>query len=451
METSLQSFVAALYDEHLSEASFLYDQCRVVMGDPHLPWTAVADFQDRLEAHLDALVLGGDLALRLARQRATEGDAGDLFAAACVCCRAMNGQLLAELFRTLDLADPARSRALTDALKLDMPDEWADYCVNALERAETALVPILAVAAAYRRLSIGPILQRCLPAAAEPVLPSLLWSVGRAWEETSSSVLRELVHSEVAAVAVAAARAGLRGHDYQIYEENLASTRAGRGDAIAIGLAGGPRATAPLVNMLERADAANDAAMALGLLGDLSAVRPLMQLLTVEEFAGSAAEALVVITGAQIMEEAVLVDDMSEEEMFPNEVEAFRTTGSLPRRPDGEPFGTKVRRVTRDPARWQGWLTQNASRFRQGNRYRFGKLCTPRVLLDCLQSEGYPKSYRPWAADELLIRYGIDLPFESDMPVARQMRILNEAAATVDRATRQFESGQWYFAGQPVA
>jgi len=206
-----------------------------------------------------------------------------------------------------------------------------------------------------------------------------------------------------------------------------------------------------LVEGLEDCSRVDETVMALALLGDLSAVRPLVGLLTRPEAAGVAADALQVITGASLFETVVVAEELSEDEMLPHELAAFRETGELPRRPDGEPFGARVRRVSRDPAVWADWLKANAQRFARGYRYRFGEPCTPRVLLDCLSSETFPKSYRPWLAEELLIRYGIDLPFEADMRVGEQSRVLAAAAARIEAASARFEPGRWYFAGQLIS
>jgi hypothetical protein len=193
-----------------------------------------------------------------------------------------------------------------------------------------------------------------------------------------------------------------------------------------------------------------DILISLGLLGDLSAVRPLVDLLSNEKLAGAAAEALDVITGASPFEDVVVPEEMSEDELFPSELEALRATSELPRRVDRQPLSTRVRRLSRDPAVWNEWLRSNSSRFPEGRRYRSGAPCTPQVLLDCLRSETFPKSYRRWVGEELLIRYGFDLPFEPDMPVVQQRRVLEGAAAKIAEMTATFAPGHWYFAAQRV-
>ncbi len=76
MITSMQSFRSKLYLEHLEEASFLFDQ-RINLRRISLhPWEDLAELEERLEAHIDALVVGGALATEVCRVRWREGDEG---------------------------------------------------------------------------------------------------------------------------------------------------------------------------------------------------------------------------------------------------------------------------------------------------------------------------------------------------------------------------------------
>ena len=207
---------------------------------------------------------------------------------------------------------------------------------------------------------------------------------------------------------------------------------------------------AVLIPALGNAKELPEIVTAVGLLGDLSAVRPLVELLSVEEVAELAAEALYVIVGARLFEEVLVPDPVSEDEMLEQEIAEYQETGELPRRPDGEPFGTRVRRLARDPEVWSDWLSGNASGFVAGQRYRLGEPCTPRLLLDCLRDETFPKRYRPWVAEELQIRYRVDLPFEVDMFVVEQRRVLDAAVAAMAGKPVEFEPGQWHFAAHPT-
>jgi len=445
-----REFLIDLYREHLEEASFLVEQRRHLLTDDELPWVQLAEFEDRLEAHLDALVVGGELALEACRAAAADGDPGQLFAAVTVFCRLERAPLLAHVLKVVDLTDADRTAALSEALRYELPVAWRDHCSRAIEQGDDRLVPILAEAMAYRRLRIETSLLPRLSTAPRTALPSLLWCLGRTPAAASVSAVRELIQSDDPATAEAAVRAGLRLRDQPTFH-TLTAARGDHHDPIALGLAGGPQMVRALLEALNSSEPTPDVLTGLALLGDLSAVRPLADCLSIEALAGSAAEALRVITGAPLVEDAIILDEISEEEMLPHELAVYRETGERPRRADGQAFGTNVGRVSRDPAVWQDWLNKNASRFIRGRRYRFGECCSPRVLLDCLQSEVFPKSYRPWVAEELLIRYDIDLSFEADMFVIEQRRVLDAARARIEATSGAFESGQWYFGGHLIS
>ena len=71
MTQTILDFETELYQEHLEEASFLYEQRLTLFDDPEITWLDIEDFEERFEAHIDALVVGEELALK-------ERDLGDL-------------------------------------------------------------------------------------------------------------------------------------------------------------------------------------------------------------------------------------------------------------------------------------------------------------------------------------------------------------------------------------
>ena len=95
--TLMRVFERGLHAEHLEEVSFLYEQRLGQLKNPAMAWSGLAEIEDRIEAHLDALVVGGELALEVCRERAAQGDFGELFAAVSVFCRSQRPPLLARL------------------------------------------------------------------------------------------------------------------------------------------------------------------------------------------------------------------------------------------------------------------------------------------------------------------------------------------------------------------
>ena len=52
MATSYRTFLIQLYEEYLEEASALYEQRRTLYTNPEITWREVAEFENRLEAHV---------------------------------------------------------------------------------------------------------------------------------------------------------------------------------------------------------------------------------------------------------------------------------------------------------------------------------------------------------------------------------------------------------------
>ena len=122
----------------------------------------------------------------------------------------------------------------------------------------------------------------------------------------------------------------------------------------------------------------------------------------------------------------------------------------MPIKPDGEPFGESIRRLSQNPKDWENWLRENKSRFNPAYRYRLGKPYSPACLLETLMSETSPYRARQLAIEELKIRYNADFPIEADMPVVIQEKILPEIAQWVQSNAARFQPGVWYYAGRPL-
>lgn len=448
MDTSLRQFRIGLYEEHLEEAAFLYDQCRALARRADVAWRRLQDFEERLEAHLDALIVGEALALEICRKRAVEGEPGELFAAVCVFCRNAESSLLAAVLRELDHGNPQRVQAVFDALKLEMPDGWQEHCVRAVAGGRGPIVSLLARVIGYRRVQSADVLASALTQAGAQEQPSLLWAIGKVRGGATPDAVSAFLQSPDAAVRAAALRAALRMQDRSA-AEGLAALGA-QAPSLEAGLAGDRAIAASLLPALRGAETPRDVIVALGLIGDLSAVRPLLELLKVAELATLVAQTLYVITGADLFATTLIADDMDEDEMFEHEREEFRRTGAMPLRADGKPFGENVSQLSTDARVWSNWLQGNSGRFTGGRRYRLGQPYGPATLFACLDSETYPKIYRDLVTEELLIRYGLDLPLETDMRVQKQTWYLERAREWIAQAARTVEPGRWYLGGRLI-
>jgi hypothetical protein len=69
-------------------------------------------------------------------------------------------------------------------------------------------------------------------------------------------------------------------------------------------------------------------------------------------------------------------------------------------------------------------------------------------VLENLTSPLSTNQVRCWAAEELAIRYGWDMVFETDMTVSKQQVILTQVASWVASQESTYIAGRWYFAGK---
>jgi uncharacterized protein (TIGR02270 family) len=449
MTQTMSDFATGLYEEHLEEASFLYEQRLSLFDDPEITWKDIEDFEERFEPHIDGLVVGEDLALDVCKQQAKEGDFGELHAAIRVFCRQNQKELVLWVLEELDPEDAEKIQAVSDALKHELPLSWQNEFIQMLSKGDPKLTLISAKLVGYQRLPAGKELLQALQRNNSESLSTLIWVLGRLREKDARALLifKNYLQHEEESVRPATALALLRIGDLQTLDHCLRSAHSENWPLLPLGL-GGNRSIVPV--LLKRASddkASADCLTALGLLGDISAIEPLLNHLTNAELAEFAATSLNLITGAEIYEEVFIPEEIWEDELFEEELEKFKQ-GQVPTRPDGQPFGITITRLSQKPEDWQKWWAENRSRFDPGIRYRNGKPYSPACLLENLESAKSPRQVRQLAYEELVIRYGIDFPFETDMFVAQQKQAMAKYAEWIKANGSRFHVGEWYFAGQ---
>ncbi len=442
------TFRKELYLEHLEEASFLYEQRLSLLEDPELTWRDLHDFEERFEAHIDALVLGEELALAVCRQQAAEGDFGELHAAVRVFCRQDRLDLLDEVFEGLDGEDEERVAAVADALCHELPEKWQASIEKKLKEGNPTFVRIVARVIGYRRIGLSSALADALPQVEKAVIPDVLWSLGRLRDSSARPLLyKTYLQHEAEDIQAAAALALLRiGEPAAIrYSSDVARRRPWA--LLPVGLSGGRAHLGLLMDVAASEAVSSECMLALGLLGEISAVEPLLYHLSDESMAADAAVAMYLITGAELFEEVFVPEAIDEDELFEDELERLQSQENevaelVQQR------GTTITRLSQDPETWREWWRTNKARFKSGMRYRIGRPYGPDVLLQNLTSEQSPRLVRRLAAEELVTRYGCDVAFESDMFVARQMQAFAGIESWLERHSGKFEAGRFFVAGE---
>jgi uncharacterized protein (TIGR02270 family) len=442
---TLRQFSVGLYREHLEESSFLYAQRLARVRDPEVRWPDLRDLEERLDAHIDALVIGGELAAQICR---APGDPGETHAALSVFCREDLKTDAFALLNELDPADEPAVGAASSALRSEAGAGWRDDLLRCLQPNKPNLVPVLAQVAGFRRYPCEELLARTLSASPVFGTADLAWALGRVGTRRSVPLLFSLLESADARICEAATIALLRLGEDAALERSiaLAPTQAWARRVLAI--AGDSRAVNVLLEQLENAPADEDTVIGLGLLGHLSAVAPLLRLLEDDGLWAQAAVALNTITGANLYTEHFVPDTFDPDELLDEERQAFDKDGTLPTR-NGEPYGNWVRGPLRDPVRWREWLEQNKHRFSRDRPWRMGEPYGPSALLRSLRSPAAPYAVRAATCNELVARFGLDVPFEVELRVPQQMTFLGRIETWISAQSNRFEPGRWYFAGRP--
>jgi len=446
MSVTIQEFYIELYQEFLEEASFLHDQRLSLFNDPEVAWPEIADFEERFEALIDGLVVGDTMALAVCRQQAMAGDTGELHAAVRVFCRQGRLDLLEELISELDQADAGRIQAIGEALQQELPEGWEKDMVQMLAKAEEPAATIAAAVIGYRRIPATTELAAALKKGSHGANDVILWAIGRIRDPSAAGVLLDLVKSDED-LAPEAALALIRMGDIEILNASLQAAGQKQWPVLVLGLCGGPTAVSRLMRKAsEKAD--TDLPLALGLMGDISAIDLLVSFLIREETASNAALALSLITAADVYENVFIPEETDEAELFPEEIQKLRAGEPLHK--PGQKPGTTTATLSRNPVVWQGWWAENRNRFVAGVRYRGGRPCSPVSLIESLSSPSSPRLIRPLAYEELVIRYGVDFHFETDLVVDRQNAIIAKYTEWAKSNSPQFSEGQWYYATHPV-
>lgn len=442
---TLRQFSVGLYREHLEEGSFLYEQRLAQLRNPEVRWPDLRAVEERLEAHIDALVVGGDLAVEICQ---APGDPGETHAALCVFCRE---DLKTDAFALLNALDPADEQALSAAslaLRFEARAGWRDDLLRCLQSNKPNLVPLLAQVAGFRRYACEELLASTLSASPAFGTADLAWALGRVGTGRSVRLLFSLLDSDDARICEAAAVALLRLGEQAALDRALSLAPTHAWARRVLGIAGDSKSVDVLLEQLESATADEDTVLALGLLGDLSAVAPLLRLLADDGLWAQAAAALNTITGANLYAEHFLPDTFDPDELLDEERQAFEKDGTLPTR-NGEPYGNWVRAPLRDSVRWREWLEVNKHRFSRDQRWRMGEPYGPSALVSSLRSPDSPYAVRAATCNELVARFGLDVPFEVDLRVRQQMRFLAKIETWISAQSNRFEPGRWYFAGRP--
>lgn len=424
MSKSMRHFRIELYEEHLAEGSFLREQRTALIGDESIAWPDLRPFEQRLDAHLDALVAGGDLALQTCIAATGGSDPHELFCAIGVICRAHRVDLLAAALARFDWNDLGKVEALRAALERELPRQWSGFVESALASENEVLVQVISQVCGSRRIFAVPALRAALVSCPGAVT-QILRALGRLGAADALVDMKARSIDERPEIRAAALEALLLlGHPEVIpvchFEAN-SQPWARR----LLGLGGSRASNEVLMRIAQTGQVDAECLLAMGLLGDLRCLPTLHACLQEASLRAIAALAMHWITGAMLFGEVFRAEEVKEEELFDGERRRWLSSGEPPRRADGQPYGTAANQLSTDPDLWKEWLGENVDRFNPSTRYRKGRPFAFEAILSDLQNPATDRRLRSLEALELPIRMGCGFAAEVDAYVGQQIVALS--------------------------
>ncbi len=254
----------------------------------------------------------------------------------------------------------------------------------------------MAVTAGYRRLPVAlQLVERVKKLQGAEVLP-YIEALGRLRDPSTAMLLFRFMQQRAEAeVQRAAAIAALRIGSPQALPllEQAAGGEAWARVPLALAASAG---SAPLLLKAAREDPCDDSLLALGLLGDVAATPLLVTALLDPKSASSAALALYLITGARLADANV-------------------DPASAPG-------------ISQSPELWGAFLRDHVKETAGKGLHRLGEPYTAKTLLRCLGDQWLPLDVRRLVADEVAIRFRVDVAYAPDMLAHEQVAGLSKLA-----------------------
>jgi uncharacterized protein (TIGR02270 family) len=365
-----------IYEEHLDEAAFLWGQWeRAMVAANYVLDEVIAGPEERLLAHLDGLVLGGQrVADNLLIPALADEDAGKVFGAAWTLLQAEDADHLDLVVGQLPKAEPPAFAALARALELctrqDLVKRMGGLWDTGDSRTRGALLDILAP---RDPAWAGARLERCLATLDFVMQSAALRALRVTKDRTLGGYVGEALASPDGAVRQEAIATG---HVMQMSaaldlcrREASTAGESCRLPLALLALGGLPADRALVVSRMAVPDARKYALWALGFFGDVETVERLLDLLDDEGSARIAGESLSAITGIAIdgpMAKAGVTKGPGVEDVQPDDP----VPDALPEDLLRTPAAAAVRK----------WWDNARTNFEPGARYLFGKAISPGTL-----------------------------------------------------------------------
>jgi uncharacterized protein (TIGR02270 family) len=411
-------------EEHFAEAAFLWSQWERALQSPAFELSETADLEERLLAHLDGLVLGGEAVAAELLLPALEADEAGRISAAAFALLAGNGKpQLEEALGVLDGGDALQRASVGRALGLSEREG-----LEALLRKRLTADDVALRTATFQVLSFR---------AAVPTETRVEWlyrddagQVIAALQDASplsrdavQAILPQLLVDSRPGVREAAIMAGLVSGARAAWKACRKVAEDGgegrRQCLVALALGGEEKDAEWMAGLLREEELRADVLWALGFTGQAVAAEACLPCMDDETVAALAGEAFSAITGLKLEGKYQRPAEDEEEEALIPLAEEDLDADLEPRPEDSLPL-PRTEAV-------EGWWQKTRKDFERGARYVRGKKTGAGELLDALKRE--PMRRRPVHALELAIRTRGAHPLQTRAFTRRQLAEWDKALA----------------------
>lgn len=393
----MMTILQPILEQHISEAGFLWGQRGFAVVWPHFSPRELALLEERIEAHLDGILIAGEEGWEIVQARLAESqDAGDMFVAA-YCTISSNPTRLNELL-TMAENEPKLIKGIAGAFAWH-DSSWASKAAASILSRQHPVSKLLGLRVCLaHHLNPGLALEKCLFDSDLPLRSAALQLVGMmgyaAWTKHLKSELRSpdlgcrfaaawslaRLSNDAAALAELQTIA-LAESTYRIPALNILVRRLE------------PGAVRKLIGILSKIPGAERLVLfAMGVWGDPVDVPYLLEKMNVTPHARIAAESFSFITGLNLTDNNFDGSTPADHEPVPNE----------------DPLDDRVELDPDENLPWpvvnkvQDWWNKNHARFQPGTRYLVGEPLSE-TRCNKVVIEGYQRQ-RAYAALELALK-----------------------------------------------
>ena len=405
-----------IVSQHAEEAAFLWLLRANAVAAPHYNLKDLADLEERIEAHLDGLLVAGDEGWPFCEEGLKHEETGEVFAAGFIALDSARDDWLAPVLETVAVA-PETSAGLISALGWVPREKLKGHVVDWL-KSDSLLYRQLGIGACtVQRVACGSYLEWAIGADDPDVRARALRSAGEIWRrDLTALVAQRLTDEDMTCRFWAAWSATLLGDSQgsSMLQELVTTANDFRDQALQLALRAmdTPAAVNWVRDLNKNPDLERLVVQATGVIGDPVALPWLIEKTKEPELARVAGEAISMITGVDLA-----YDDLETD--WPEGFEAG---------PTENPEDADVAMDADEDLAWPApgllatWWADHQREFRSGARYLCGKPINRETCLDVLQN-GFQRQRRA-AALELALLSPDEPVFNTSAPAKRQMHLL---------------------------